>query len=292
MSAGRRRVHLEDLRGVAEDGFLTSVHHALLGAEVRGQVVPSLKDVTHDALESGLGEWSSGLPADWQFRTTDEDVRALAGERARARLARKLHPMVDALVGGYRLHERYRFLFTAEDARLVKRVLTECYRAEVRDLPKTYSPIRKPGRIAPEPRTGATPSQVVTRYVNGDVTIDGEDVTVVPAEALMPPEHPARGRAGAQSPTRTARKGGKGAPARSKTPTAPEAPALVTSGESPESPGSPYASLHRRTASCGAVGEAEFPGADDTVVTRLVRCTRPHAHDGEHFDRLRNRRWA
>ena len=83
MSTGRKTLRLEDLAGahltLAPEVAVVEVVDEHVADVTLPNVTPALADVTADALESGLGEWSSGLPADWQFRTTDEDVRELAG---------------------------------------------------------------------------------------------------------------------------------------------------------------------------------------------------------------------
>ena len=188
MSTGRITVRLEDLAAHVFTEPQVEEFTIPAAAEVHAQVTPALRDVTADALESGLSEWSSGLPADWQYRTTDDDVRELAGELAKRRLDWYYHPMIDALVRGRRLRGRTGEVYTASDARMVGGVLTAAFREVVQGLPKTYTRVRKPARSSWEPRTYAPPSAVVTRYVNGDVTVNGEDVTEVPADALLPPE--------------------------------------------------------------------------------------------------------
>lgn len=189
MSRGRRTLSLEDLQGVARDGFATSVVAALLGPEVAAQVTvgTSYRDVTAEALSAPNVDWEwYAKPADWHYRTDLGDLRVTILDRARYRLPEALGWLA-ACVVHYREPGEDDPAWTVEELATVTKVV-ERVRREVlaTDAPTENGRINRPRRLHPRDRHVGPSSMVVTYRPDGTYLVNGYRVDYLIPEDLDP----------------------------------------------------------------------------------------------------------
>lgn len=182
MSAGRKTAPLADLQGIAGFGHLDAVRKFLLGEDAPectdDEETPSWEEAFPAA---NVDREFYGKPADWVHRTTRSDLKRLVADAAKKRLPEADAYLVDHVMFG----KRFPALVhpSREDLIRVGRKLRQCAQDEMNGLAPERTRKPKTERMPTRSHLHGECSAVVTRYRNGDVTVEGSTQAVSAAEA-------------------------------------------------------------------------------------------------------------
>lgn len=179
MSAGRRRVSLDDLQGVAGDGYSTAVRKMLLGEDAPTGPGAAPELVAVPLLSADAPREAYTKPADWAHRTTRAEVRAEVKRRAVKRLPLGMVPLVNKMLYGDALKG---VTYTRPEIDTCARVLREVYRDFMAEVPPR--PVRKvkTERMPTRMHGRGENSRVVVRVKTGEVFVGDRMVTEAEAD--------------------------------------------------------------------------------------------------------------